>query len=152
MGSFLAASCGVHVPYMRAPYPTKTFPSHYTMATVSACSRRTIAMWFGLNDACDLQIDQHNRATPAHWRFSSSFSLRTLVCCERGLRKSVCPYGTRHAGCGCGNCNYTYVFGMNSKPVPISKTIYARRCKTAECLKKSKMMFHETVRNVSRCS
>ncbi|XP_076799396.1 venom phosphodiesterase 2-like [Clavelina lepadiformis] len=27
------ASCGVHAPYMRSVYPTKTFPNHYTIAT-----------------------------------------------------------------------------------------------------------------------
>lgn len=26
--------CGVHAPYMRAVFPTKTFPNHYTLATV----------------------------------------------------------------------------------------------------------------------
>ena len=31
------ASCGVHVSYMRSIYPTKTFPNHYSIATVSAC-------------------------------------------------------------------------------------------------------------------
>ena len=28
-------SCGVHTPYMRAAYPTLTFPNHYTIVTVS---------------------------------------------------------------------------------------------------------------------
>ena len=32
---YCLASCGVHVPYMRSVYPTKTFPNHYTIATVS---------------------------------------------------------------------------------------------------------------------
>ncbi|CAK8697231.1 unnamed protein product [Clavelina lepadiformis] len=27
------ASCGIHAPYMRSVYPTKTFPNHYTIAT-----------------------------------------------------------------------------------------------------------------------
>ena len=26
--------CGVHTPYMRAAYPTLTFPNHYTIVTV----------------------------------------------------------------------------------------------------------------------
>ena len=29
------ASCGVHAPYMRSVYPTKTFPNHYSIVTVS---------------------------------------------------------------------------------------------------------------------
>ena len=28
-------TCGVHAPYMRSVYPTKTFPNHYTIVTVS---------------------------------------------------------------------------------------------------------------------
>jgi len=28
------ASCGVHAPYMRSVYPTITFPSHHSVATV----------------------------------------------------------------------------------------------------------------------
>ena len=31
------SDCGVHSPYMRAMFPTKTFPNHYTIATVSCC-------------------------------------------------------------------------------------------------------------------
>ena len=31
-------TCGVHAPYMRSVYPTKTFPNHYTIVTVSTCS------------------------------------------------------------------------------------------------------------------
>lgn len=32
------AKCGVHSPYMRSVYPTKTFPNHYSIVTVSdAC-------------------------------------------------------------------------------------------------------------------
>ena len=27
--------CGVHAPYMRATFPTRTFPNHYTIITVS---------------------------------------------------------------------------------------------------------------------
>ena len=30
-------TCGVHAPYMRSVYPTKTFPNHYTIVTVSTC-------------------------------------------------------------------------------------------------------------------
>ena len=30
-------TCGVHTPYMRAAYPTLTFPNHYTIVTVSTC-------------------------------------------------------------------------------------------------------------------
>ena len=29
------AKCGVHAPYMESSYPTKTFPNHYTIVTVS---------------------------------------------------------------------------------------------------------------------
>ena len=32
------SNCGVHAPFMRATFPTKTFPNHYTMATVSTTS------------------------------------------------------------------------------------------------------------------
>ena len=28
--------CGVHSPYMKAMFPTKTFPNHYTIVTVSS--------------------------------------------------------------------------------------------------------------------
>ena len=28
------SDCGVHAPYMRASFPTKTFPNHYTIITV----------------------------------------------------------------------------------------------------------------------
>jgi len=33
---FLTETCGLHSKYMRAMYPTKTFPNHYTIVTVSA--------------------------------------------------------------------------------------------------------------------
>lgn len=29
------SKCGVHAPYMRSVYPTKTFPNHYSIVTVS---------------------------------------------------------------------------------------------------------------------
>lgn len=29
------SQCGVHAPYMRSVYPTKTFPNHYSIVTVS---------------------------------------------------------------------------------------------------------------------
>ncbi len=29
------SECGVHVPYMRPVFPSKTFPNHYAIATVS---------------------------------------------------------------------------------------------------------------------
>ena len=28
------SQCGVHTPYMRAAYPTLTFPNHYSIVTV----------------------------------------------------------------------------------------------------------------------
>lgn len=31
----VAETCGTHSKYMRAAYPTKTFPNHYTIVTVS---------------------------------------------------------------------------------------------------------------------
>lgn len=30
------SQCGVHAPYMRSVYPTKTFPNHYSIVTVSS--------------------------------------------------------------------------------------------------------------------
>ena len=36
--SFVAETCGVHSQYLRPAYPTKTFPNHYTIVTVSAWS------------------------------------------------------------------------------------------------------------------
>ena len=35
------SECGVHAPYMRSAFPTKTFPNHYTLVTVSAAQLRT---------------------------------------------------------------------------------------------------------------
>lgn len=32
------AQCGVHAPFMRPVFPTKTFPNHYTIVTVSSIS------------------------------------------------------------------------------------------------------------------
>ena len=36
-------TCGVHTPYMRAAYPTLTFPNHYTIVTVSIFSINMMA-------------------------------------------------------------------------------------------------------------
>ena len=42
------SECGVHAPYMRASFPTKTFPNHYTLVTVCCHSqsspRPTVSM------------------------------------------------------------------------------------------------------------
>jgi len=45
---FALASCGVHVPYMRSVYPTKTFPNHYSIFTVSACVMGLVILWWAL--------------------------------------------------------------------------------------------------------
>ena len=39
-------SCGVHAPYMRSVYPTKTFPNHYTIATVSLMASTSFLLFF----------------------------------------------------------------------------------------------------------
>lgn len=38
------SQCGVRAPYMRSVYPTKTFPNHYTIVTVTRLTY-TFNLW-----------------------------------------------------------------------------------------------------------
>ena len=40
----LAGKCGTSAPYMKAVYPTKTFPNHYSIVTVSQMSDTMIIL------------------------------------------------------------------------------------------------------------
>ena len=48
------SDCGVHAPYMRATFPTKTFPNHYTIMTVrTLCTRELLRVVLICDCVCD---------------------------------------------------------------------------------------------------
>lgn len=92
---FVAETCGIHSKYLRSVYPTKTFPNHYTIVTVSSWPSGRLTGHRQANDHTTrhTQAGMHGGA-PWHtfyqhmqrW-FMAQFgirkaSLRPIQCCE----------------------------------------------------------------------
>nr|XP_002124677.1 venom phosphodiesterase 2-like [Ciona intestinalis] len=61
------ATCGVHAPYMRSVYPTKTFPNHYTIVTGLYPESHGIIDNKMFDNDLQLEFKRGSTASQPHW-------------------------------------------------------------------------------------